>query len=80
MRRKIQDKVIKVPNSAVFNNSYIFIVEESRIKKIDIVILNEEQDGVLIQNNNINTAIDFAQECSSKVVAKRGVVTIWLYM
>jgi len=54
LHRKIKDKVIKVPNSSVFNNSYIFIIEESRIKKIDIVIINEEQDGVLIQNNNLD--------------------------
>ena len=30
----------------------------------------------LVKNNDINTAIDFAQDCASKVVAKRGVVTI----
>jgi len=30
----------------------------------------------LVENNNINAAIDFAQDCASKVVAKRGVVTI----
>ena len=30
----------------------------------------------LVENNDINKAIDFAQDCASKVVAKRGVVTI----
>jgi len=30
----------------------------------------------VIENNDINKAIDFAQDCASKVVAKRGVVTI----
>ena len=30
----------------------------------------------LIENNDLYKAIDFAQDCASKVVAKRGVVTI----
>ena len=30
----------------------------------------------LVENNDIDKAIDFAQDCASKVVAKRGVVTI----
>ncbi len=30
----------------------------------------------IIKNNNIDKAIDFAQDCASKVVAKRGVATI----
>ena len=30
----------------------------------------------MVKNDNINKAIDFAQECASKVVAKKGVTTI----
>lgn len=50
----LSSKVIMVPTSSIFNNKYIYLVKNSRLIQEEIVIISEEQDGVLIKDTNLS--------------------------
>ena len=53
MQRKINYKSIKIPYSAVFNNTYIYIMNGNTLKKTKIKIIGEEKNGLLIKDEEL---------------------------
>lgn len=53
MKRILEYKTIKIPNSAVFHNKYIYLLEDKYLKKKQINIVSEETDGLLIKDVNL---------------------------
>ena len=49
LKHKLQSNSILVPLSSIFNNEFIFIVDEGRLQKQKIKIISEEFNGVLIE-------------------------------
>lgn len=49
LKHKLLSNSILVPLSSIFNNEFIFIVEEGRLQKQKIKIISEEFNGVLIE-------------------------------
>ena len=45
---------IKVPTSSIFDNKYIYLVRNNRLIQHKISIISEENDGVLIEDNNLS--------------------------
>ena len=41
--------VIRIPETAVFNDEYIYIVKDQRLKKVGIAISGYDQSNVLIK-------------------------------
>ena len=50
MKRILNFKTIKIPNSAVFNNKYIYLLEGKYLKRKKINIISEESDGLLVED------------------------------
>ena len=54
LRKRILSNSILVPLSSVFNNEFIFIVNNGRLKKHKIKIISEESDGILIEDDSLS--------------------------
>ena len=54
LKKQVLSDSILVPLSSVFNNEFIFIENNGRLKKQKIKIISEELDGVLIVDNNLS--------------------------
>ena len=54
LRKQTLSNSILVPLSSVFNNEFIFIVNNGRIKKKKIKIISEEFNGILIEDNGLS--------------------------
>ena len=54
MKRILKYKTIKIPNSAVFNNKYIYLLEGKYLNKKKINVVSEESDGLLIKDNDLD--------------------------
>ena len=47
-------KAIMVPTSSIFNNKYIYLVKDNKLIQKEIIVISEEQDGVLIEDSNLS--------------------------
>ena len=54
LRKQTSSNSILVPLSSVFNNEFIFIVNNGRLKKHIIKIISEEFDGILIEDDSLS--------------------------
>jgi len=54
LRKQTLSNSILVPLSSVFNNEFIFIVNNGRLKKQKIKIISEEFDGILIEDDSLS--------------------------
>jgi len=54
LRKQTSSNSILVPLSSVFNNEFIFIVNNGRLKKYKIKIISEEFDGILIEDDSLS--------------------------
>ena len=50
----LTSRAIKVPTSSIFDNKYIYLVRNNRLIQHKISIISEENDGVLIEDNNLS--------------------------
>ena len=49
MPDKIYESVVSIPETAVYEDKYIFIVNDQRLKKVTIEILGYDQSKVLVK-------------------------------
>jgi len=54
LKKQILSNSILVPLSSVFNNEFIFIVNNGRLKKQKIKIISEEFNGILIEDDSLS--------------------------
>ena len=54
LRKQTSSNSILIPLSSVFNNEFIFIVNNGRLKKHKIKIISEESDGILIEDDSLS--------------------------
>ena len=50
----LTSRAIMVPTSSIFNNKYIYLVRNNRLIQHKISIISEENEGVLIEDNNLS--------------------------
>ena len=48
------DSIIKIPESALFNKQFIFVIENGRAKKIKVNVLHSNTGYYLLKNNNFD--------------------------
>ena len=54
LRKQTSSNSILVPLSSVFNNEFIFIVNNGRLQRQKIKIISEEFDGILIEDDSLS--------------------------
>jgi hypothetical protein len=54
LKRQVLSNSILVPLSSVFNNEFIFLLKDGRLKKQKIRIISEEYYGILIEDDELS--------------------------
>tara|TARA_B110000003_G_scaffold254255_1_gene270122 strand:- start:708 stop:1955 length:1248 start_codon:yes stop_codon:yes gene_type:complete len=54
LKSNIPSDAIMVPTSSIFKNKYIYLVNNNRLVKREIIVISEEREGIIIQDNNLS--------------------------